>query len=166
MANDVEPVRVSRRISADARDIFRILADPARHPDLDGSGMLRGAEGNAVVSGVGDSFITRMHQPALGDYEMSNLVVEYELDRRIGWEPNLRGTDREADSATRNGSRWSFELTPDGPGATVVTEIFDCSGSPEHVRAVVDNGDAWVASMTKTLERLDALCTNPGPTGR
>ncbi len=26
------------------------------------------------------------------------------------------------------GQRWSFELTPDGPDATIVTEIFDCSG--------------------------------------
>ncbi|MFI5754994.1 DUF664 domain-containing protein [Streptomyces sp. NPDC051569] len=48
-----EPVVVSRRIGARAGDIFRILADPGRHPDLDGSGMLRGGVSDAVISGVG-----------------------------------------------------------------------------------------------------------------
>lgn len=47
-------VVVSRRIGAPAEEIFRILADPGRHPDLDGSGILRGGVSDAVVSGVGD----------------------------------------------------------------------------------------------------------------
>jgi hypothetical protein len=49
--------------------------------------MLRGAVTTAPVSGVGDAFIMRMYFSELGDYEMNNHVVEYELDRRIGWEP-------------------------------------------------------------------------------
>ena len=57
------------------------------------------------------------------------------------------------------GHRWSFELTPDGPDATVVTEIFDCSRVPEDERVDIDNGNIWVESMTRTLERLDELCT-------
>ncbi|MCA2227756.1 hypothetical protein [Nonomuraea aurantiaca] len=39
-----------RRIEAPAEEIFRILADPGQHPDLDGSGMLRGGVSDAVVS--------------------------------------------------------------------------------------------------------------------
>lgn len=35
-AEEYEPVAVSRRISAPAPGIFALLADPARHPDLDG----------------------------------------------------------------------------------------------------------------------------------
>jgi hypothetical protein len=38
---DVAPVAVSRRIQAAAEDLFAVLADPSRHPGLDGSGMLR-----------------------------------------------------------------------------------------------------------------------------
>ena len=34
-------VSVSRRITAPAAEIFRILTVPANHPALDGSGMLR-----------------------------------------------------------------------------------------------------------------------------
>jgi hypothetical protein len=80
-------VRVSRRIAAPATTIFRLLADPGRHPELDGSGMLRGSLTTAPVSAVGDVFIMKMYFSELGDYEMNNHVVEYEQDRRIGWEP-------------------------------------------------------------------------------
>src|SRR5271157_2790595 len=43
MAEPSKPVEVSRRIEAPATHIFRILANPQRHVDFDGSGMLRGA---------------------------------------------------------------------------------------------------------------------------
>ncbi|MHB1497462.1 MAG: hypothetical protein ACYCXN_06065, partial [Acidimicrobiales bacterium] len=41
--NSCKPVKVSRRIEAPADRIFAILADPVRHLDFDGSGMLRGS---------------------------------------------------------------------------------------------------------------------------
>lgn len=150
-----EPVRVSRRIDAPAADIFRILADPRRHPDIDGSAMLRGVVSSAVISGVGDLFVMRMHTSRLGDYEMNNRVVGYQPNRAISWEPHAgRGHPR---AGTWWGQRWSFELTPDGPNATIVTEIYDCSHAPQRDRADIDNGTAWIEDMTKTLQRLDDL---------
>jgi hypothetical protein len=107
-----------------------------------------------------------MHFPHLGDYEMNNHVVEYELDRRIGWEPEAgRGhpnADPDSSEPTRWGQRWTYQLTPDGPDATVVTEIYDCSRAPDEERAGIDNGNIWIDSMAKTLERLDQLCARPG----
>jgi hypothetical protein len=61
------------------------------------------------------------------------------------------------------GQRWSYQLTPDGPDATVVTEIYDCSRAPEEERAGMDNGNVWAGAMAETLERLDALCTARKP---
>ena len=61
----------------------------ANHPLIDGSGMLREAPSDVVLSRVGDVFTMKMHNDEMGDYEMSNQVVEYELNRRIGWEPVL-----------------------------------------------------------------------------
>ncbi len=55
-ADECQPVTVSRRIKAAAGDIFRVLADPRRHLDIDGSGMLRGAVSEVMISGVGDVF--------------------------------------------------------------------------------------------------------------
>jgi hypothetical protein len=147
-----KPVSVSRRIRTPAADIFNLLADPDRHPDFDGSGMLRSGSSNRVIVGLGDVFVTKMYFTAMGDYEMHNRVVVYEADRCIGWEPSNAELDR-------NGSRWRFDLTPDGPDATLVTETYDCTESPDSVRKAVDNGKVWLAGMTKTLERLDQLCT-------
>jgi hypothetical protein len=93
--------------------------------------------------------------------------VEYEPGQRTGWEPEAgRGHPNavpEAERQARWGQRWSFALAPDGPDATIVTEIFDCSRVPEDERVDIDYGNIWVESMTRTLERLDELCTGqPG----
>lgn len=161
--DEYQPIAVSRRIGAPAREIFQILADPYRHRDLDGSGMLRGVASGAVISGVGDVFVIKMYFSEFGDYEMNNHVVEFEPNRRIGWEPESgRGhpdADPEAPRHARWGHRWIFDLTPDGPDATIVTEIFDCSRVPEDEREEIDNGNIWIDSMNRTLDRLAALCT-------
>src|SRR6202046_2736562 len=160
---EYQPVTVSRRINSSAHDIFQILANPARHQEFDGSGSLRGAGSAEVVSGVGDVFVMKMHFPHLGDYEMNNHVVEYEQDRRIGWEPEAgRGHPNAAPASSESprwGHRWSYVLTPDGPDATVVTEVYDCSAAPEHERLQMDNGAIWAEDMAASLERLDAICT-------
>lgn len=153
MGNDeCKPVSVSRRIAAPAADIFKLLADPNRHPEFDGSEMLRPGASNKVIVGIGDVFVTKMYFEAMGDYEMHNRIVVFEADRCIAWEPGNP-------ELARNGSRWRFDLTPDGASATVVTETYECTDSPKSVREAVDNGNAWLAGMTKTLERLDQLCT-------
>jgi uncharacterized protein YndB with AHSA1/START domain len=155
MGNDeCKPVLVSRRIEAPAAEIFKLLADPERHPEFDGSEMLRPGASNKVIVGVGDVFVTKMYFAAMGDYEMHNRIVVFEPDRSIAWEPGNS-------ELARNGSRWRFDLVPDGPNATVVTETYDCTDSPEEVRDAVDNGNAWLTGMTKTLERLDMLCATP-----
>lgn len=144
------PVSVSRRIEAPAAHIFQILANPDRHPEFDGSEMLRPGASKKIVVGTGDVFVTRMCSEEMGDYEMHNRIVAFEPDRCIAWEP------RNAELA-RNGSRRRFDLTPDGATATVVTETYDCTDSPEEVRRAVDDGKAWLTAMTETLERLDKM---------
>jgi uncharacterized protein YndB with AHSA1/START domain len=160
-----EPVAVSRRICAPAHEIFQVLANPARHQEFDGSESLRGTASTAMITRVGDVFAMKMYFAHLGDYEMNNHVVEYQQDRRIGWEPEAgRGHPNAAPGSpgpTRWGQRWSYQLTPDGTGATIVTEIYDCSRAPEKERAGMGNGKVWIESMTETLERLDALCARP-----
>jgi hypothetical protein len=61
--------------------------------------------------------------------------------------------------STRWGHRWTYQRTPDGQDTTIVTEIYDCSRAPEEERRGMDNGNTWAESMTRTLERLDTLCT-------
>ena|ERR1700733_8929418 len=165
--NEVTPVAVSRRISAPAAVIFRILADPSQHTRLDGTDMLRGAVTTDLISGIGDVFIMRMFFPRHGDYEMNNHIVEFELNRRIGWEPAAGrghpGSVGDDAAGERWGHRWTFDLVPDGPDATIVTESYDCTRAPAEAQAGMDGGRVWLTGMTRTLELLEESCTRASP---
>ncbi|MGA8426421.1 MAG: hypothetical protein WB801_02410, partial [Candidatus Dormiibacterota bacterium] len=165
MAEESRPVKVSRRIEAPAALIFKILANPQRHVDFDGSGMLRGAVLDRPISEVGDTFTMKMRR--LGDdYLMLNYVVEFEPGRRIFWEPAPGDPSRaEGNDPSKvgipAGYRWGYILTPDGDDATVVTEVFDCGTLPGDL---LRDGGAWIngtnsvrESMTASLERLDKI---------
>jgi hypothetical protein len=161
-------VEVSRRIVAPAPHIFEILSKPQGHADIDGSGMLRGADDNYVISAVGDTFIVKMHR--LGrDYIMVNHVVEFEPNHRLVWEPAPGDLETAGGDPARvgvpSGYRWGFSLSPDGGDATDVTETFDC-GSEENRWILQRDDGSWingsqsvVQSMAATLERLNALST-------
>lgn len=158
-----EPVSVSRRIGVPAPVVFAVLADPVKHPDIDGSGMLMRAVWRPPISRVGDTFTMLMHNDEMGYYEITNHVVEYVPDQRIAWEPSLTNASRaedQEDIGARHLHQWSYELTPDpdGPEATLVTEIYDCTRSPDWLRRAVKGGQRWVAAMTDSLEKLADQC--------
>jgi hypothetical protein len=157
-----ELVSVSRRVGAPIDVVFAVLADPARHPDIDGSGMLMRAVWRPPLGRVGDTFTMLMRNDEMGYYEITNHVVEYVADERIGWEPSLTNASRaedQEDIGVRNQHRWSYELAPDGAGGTLVTETYDCTRSPEWLRKAVKDGERWVAAMTATLEKLELQCS-------
>jgi hypothetical protein len=167
MAEGSKLVEVSRRIDAPAALIFKILANPQRHMDFDGSEMLRGAVLDRPITDVGDTFTMKMHR--LGDdYLMLNYVVEFEPDRRIFWEPAPGDPSRTEDNDPSKvgipaGYRWGYILAPDGDNATVVTEVFDCGPLSEEL---LRDGAAWIngtnpvlESMSTSLEKLDKICT-------
>jgi hypothetical protein len=164
MAEESKPVEGSRRIEAPAARIFEILANPQRHMDFDGSGMLRGAVFDRPISGVDDAFPMKMHLERLGgDYLMINHVVEFEPDQRIFWEPApgefpLDGGEPIAVGEPA-GYRWGFILAPDGDDATIVTEVFDYGSASEEIRQAVRQGGEWVEAITNSLERLEKIST-------
>ncbi|HET9732941.1 MAG TPA: SRPBCC family protein [Acidimicrobiales bacterium] len=155
-------VSVAKEISAPAEVVFALLADPAKHPEIDGSGMLRSATSSGVISGVGDIFTMQMHNEEMGDYEMINHVVTYEAGRCIAWEPVLlhagRAEDKE-DEGVRSGHRWSFNLAPINAGTTVATESYDCSSAPAWLQKAVKGGTRWQVSMEISLENISRLCS-------
>jgi hypothetical protein len=104
-----------------------------------------------------------MWNDEMGEYEMTNLVVEFEPDRLIRWQPTMtrasRPEDREEIGNSAN-QRWGFELAPISDRVTEVTETFDCAASPDWLKTAVKGGERWVEAMTATLdnlaERIDA----------
>jgi len=147
------PVVVTRRIETPAHVIFGILTDPARHPELDGSGMVRQAVTAERIKAAGDVFVVSMASRKKGSYQIRNHVMEFEPDRRLAWEPHAGSGLPEA-GAPPLGHRWTYLLEPDGEVATTVTEIYDCSRVPADVRQEMANGELWRPAMEATLERL------------
>jgi hypothetical protein len=158
--NERVQVSASRSIAAPAAKIFQVLADPASHPALDGSGMLRAAPDQPVPGRAGDTFTMGMYLPELGNYLMLNRIIAFEQDRRIAWEPTpgdaVASQNAELPVGASQGYSWGFQLEPDGD-ATIVTELFDCTEAAQGIRDAVEDGQSWVPAMHQTLERLAAI---------
>lgn len=131
----------SRVIDAPAQRIFDLLADPARHAEIDGSGSVRRARGNPARLSLGARFGMDMR---IGlPYRITNEVVEFEEGRRIAW--------RHA-----GGHRWRYELEPTGDGRTTVTETFDGTTSrAPFLLTLMGVERRHPAAIEATLERLE-----------
>ena len=145
MAKD-RKVSVSRTIKASPDVIFDILADPARHPEIDGSGTVKSLKSDSPERlSLGAKFGMKMK---LGlPYDIRNTVVEFEENELIAW-------------AHFGKHRWRYELEATDEG-TLVTETFDWSTSlfPPAIE-LAGYPKRHVSSMEKTLERLDAAATS------
>jgi uncharacterized protein YndB with AHSA1/START domain len=114
-------ISVSDTVDAPVERVFALLADPDRHPDLDGSGTVRASHTHLAITEVGDVFVMEMERPGRGRYRVENHVVRYEPDRALAWAPAKPG-------AAPSGHVWSWELEPDADGdRTVVTHTHDWS---------------------------------------
>jgi hypothetical protein len=138
--------RVTRRVSvrASSADVFALVADPHRHPELDGSGTVR----DVPVTGPerlseGAKFSVGMKQYGV-PYKITSTVTAFEADHLIEWRHPL-------------GHRWRWELDETKPGTTQITETFDYSTAKapkllELFGQPAKNG----IGITKTLEGLAA----------
>ncbi len=137
---------MSRVINATPEAIFDVLADPARHSEIDGSETVKNTRGTSKRLSLGSTFGMDMTMGPL-PYRITNTVKEFEQNRLIAW-------------AHFGGHRWRYELDPvevDGEPATKVTESFDWSTC----NPVVGKGIEFAgypqrhpASMAASLERL------------
>jgi hypothetical protein len=157
-------VSESRDINASAARIFSILANPALQPEVDGTGMLRGAVDSEVITQVGDVFYISMTHWHLGNYVMANHVLTFEQDRQISWEPivySYENPDYEQSVGHPGLREWGWQLEPLSDNATRVTEYFEGSRLPEELRKFIEDGEFWRPAMVTSLENLERLATVP-----
>ncbi|MYW94923.1 dimethyladenosine transferase [Amycolatopsis rubida] len=134
----------SALVAAPPERIFALLADPAQHPLIDGSGTVRASRGSAPARlSLGARFGMEMRMGA--PYRIQNTVVEFEENRLIAWRHF-------------SGHRWRWLLEPTEDGRTEVTETFDWSTarSPLAIRLLgfpKRNAEA----IEKTLARLGGM---------
>jgi uncharacterized protein YndB with AHSA1/START domain len=146
-------VTVERMIPAAPEVIFDLIADPKRHPEIDGSGTVRATRGVAEPLQLGSRFGMSMR---LGvPYAMESPVIEFERPRRIAWQTT--GPTRVG--RFFGGRMWRYELEP-VEGGTRVRESWDPRQEMVLTRALVKKAAASTAkSMEATLERIEKIVT-------
>ena len=158
MSND--RLAVSRRIAAPAHEIFAIVAHPAGHVRIDGSGMVRAASDAQPLSAVGDTFEMEMDRrplndiPNLTDYRVRNTVTRIVPDRLIEWQ--VAGVDR-----SPIGHVYGWEIEPVGDSECEVTNYCDWTGVSEKVRAFREWPVVPVEMMQRSVENLERIATRP-----
>ena len=162
--DDDRQLQVSRIIDAPPERIFAVLADPARHRELDGAGMLRGLDsGDAPITAAGQAFVMNMNQDGIGDYQMRSEIVVYEADRRIGWAPAIHPPGALAHiigELDPSGHTYVWELEPAGDGRTKVTHTYDWTLLTDRNR-LPRARSTTAAKLRASLDRLAALAETP-----
>ncbi len=143
-------ISVEKVVHGTPEQVFAVLADPRRHPEIDGSGTLVSAvDGPAKLS---QGAVFGMDMKVGVGYAMTNTVVEYEEGRRIAWQ--ARPT-KAIGAKIAGGRIWRYELEP-VEGGTRVRETWDIS--QERIKALVMPARLVTGrNMTRTLERLEEL---------
>lgn len=137
-------ISVTKVVDAPRQAVFDLLADPAQHPLIDGSGTVRAARGgNPERLSLGARFGMDMK---LGvPYPIRNTVVEFEEGTLIAWRHFF-------------GHRWRWQLGDAGEGRTEVTETFDWSTAlvPKGIELAGFPGKNK-RGIEATLARLDGI---------
>jgi hypothetical protein len=123
-----ETMIVSTTVDVPAAAVFAVLADPATHSAIDGTGWVREPLDGERLTRTGQMFRMAMYHDNHPDkhYEMANKVISFHRDRTVGWEPGQAGADGEVEFG---GWTWRYDLEPVGPQQTRVTLTYDCLGN-------------------------------------
>lgn len=135
----------SATVAASPQEVFALLADPREHPEIDGSGTVKGRIRGPERLTQGARFGMRMHY--LVPYVITNTVVEFDEGRQIAWRHFGHHV-------------WRYELEPSDDGGTVVTETFDYA--PARAPKVLELAGIPAKnaeSIEKTLARLQERFT-------
>ncbi len=142
----VRSVSTSRVIPASAQAIFEVLADPAQHSVIDGSGTVRGTREVPERLSLGATFGMSVKRGV--KYPITNTVIEFDEGRRIAWRHF-------------HGHIWRYELEPLQHG-TKVTETFDWATSrfPRYIE-LFGYPKRNLADMERTLVGLAQTAVGP-----
>ncbi|GAA2025946.1 SRPBCC family protein [Yaniella flava] len=138
-----------REVSIPAAQVFKLIADPARHPQFDGNDNLSRADQGQRIDRVGQRFTMELTNGQSRDNE----VVEFEEGRRIAWKPAPVGEEP-------RGHVWRWELEPVNDLTTLVRHTYDWSELTDETRferARANTEEALSRSVTKLAELAETL---------
>jgi Polyketide cyclase / dehydrase and lipid transport len=128
-----ESLSATVTIPAPAETVFAVIADPASHAAIDGTGWVRDPPDRQPLTAPGQVFRMAMYHPnhPNGEYEMANLVQVFDPPTAISWKP---GYDPGNGELRFGGWTWRYDLAPLGPSETEVRLTYDWSAVPDDVR--------------------------------
>ena len=154
-----ETISATVMIDAAPETVFAVLADPAQHPGIDGTGWLRESRTTDPVTASGQLFGMAMYHELHPDkdYEIVNLVTVFDAPKSIAWEPGQYGPDGEL---SRGGWCWRYDLRPVDSSRTEVTLTYDWSGATPEARRVLEFPPFPPEHLDRSLANLGRLATS------
>ena len=152
-----ETMIVSATVDAPADAVFAVLADPATHADIDGTGWVRESLDGERVAAAGQVFRVAMYHPNHpdGHYEMANRVEVFDPPRAIAWQPGQES--QETGALEFGGWTWRYDLAPADASSTEVTLTYDWSAVPAPIREYIAFPPFGVEHLTNSLAHLGEL---------
>ena len=138
MPSNERLIEVTKVIAASPEAIFDVLANPAMHPVIDGSGAVVAPRSNPARLSLGATFTMDMSMKA--SYRTTNVVSSFEENRTIAWHHKA-------------GFIWRYDLEP-VEGGTKVTESFDYRSWLGIALSFTKLPEQNRVAMTKTLDNL------------
>jgi hypothetical protein len=131
-----DSVSATTVISAPAGAIFAVLAEPAKHAAIDGTGWVCESVENGPLIAAGQVFRMSMYHPnhPNGSYQTANRVLVFDPPSTTYWET---GYDPGDGSLRFGGWFWRYDLTPAGRSGTTVTLTYDWSACSDSVRELI-----------------------------
>ena len=142
-------ITVQRTINAPSQAVFDVLSNPARHPELDGSGFVVSDDRTDRITGSGQVFTMNMTGDHMGgDYQTDNHVTGYDPNHLLAWKTAPAGTEPP-------GWEWTWELKSQGSDATDVHLSYDWSKVTD--QALLDKIKFPLVEQTQLEESLNRL---------
>jgi hypothetical protein len=158
----MEHVTATLIFAVPAARIFAVLADPATHASVDGTGRVQKPVDPAPLTALGQVFRMDMYHPDHpdGDYRTANKVHVFDPPRAIGW---MTGYDPKRDGHLEFGGWfWRYDLLPLSPSETEVTLTYDWSAVPQSIREYLHFPPFPPEHFSNSLRHLAELATISG----
>ncbi|MBO0809640.1 MAG: SRPBCC family protein, partial [Actinobacteria bacterium] len=159
-AVDQENVSATLRIAVPVAKVFAVLADPATHAAIDGTGWVQDPADRAPLTGAGQIFRMGMYHARHpdGHYQTVNKVAVFDPPRAIGW---LTGGENGDGEVEFGGWLWRYDLAPLGPSETEVTLTYDWSAVPQFRREFIKFPPFGPEHLPDSLHHLAGLAASP-----
>jgi hypothetical protein len=128
-----EKISATLTFAVPAARVFEVLADPATHAAIDGTGWIEEPVDRAALTEAGQIFRMGMYHAGHPDvhYQTVNKIEVLDPPRAIAW---VTGQELGNGELEFGGWLWRYDLAPLGPSETEVTLSYDWSAVPPHIR--------------------------------